>query len=197
MTRNQDRVPLQPNGRRYDYTSLCLARNEDLEEVMRVGVQPRLDSLAGWEFRGYNTLDLTTLLGIRKFKKGFYLEDPSQDPSSSERIQGYNVQVVQTPLGDDWFSKIRYGQTLKHGWYDCYPARLGELDNKYPNAVLINYDCSRNPVWDPSRKLRDYLVQVYPDNPDLYLGKAYAALFGPLRVFVSYFVLERSNESPL
>jgi len=196
MSKDQDFVPLQPNGRRYDYTALCLAENQELEKIMRMGLQPNLGDLVGWEFRGYNTLDITSILGIRKFKKGFYQEDPSQDVEKAENIQGYNVQVVQTPLGDDWFAKIRRGDTVKHGWYDCYPVRLDEVDCKYPNSVLINYACPRNPVWDPSRKLRDYLVQVYPDNKDLFLGKAYGALFGPMRLFISYFILERMNESP-
>ena len=38
--------------------------------------------------------------------------------------------------------------------------------------------------------LRDYLVQVDPANPDLFLGKAYDAL-GPLRMPTNFFILER------
>lgn len=197
MSKKNISGPMQPSGRRYDYTALCLAGNAELENVMRMGVQPELKDLAGWEFRGFNTLEVTSLLGIRKFKKGFYQEDPSEDISKTKKISGYNVQVVQTALGDDWFAKIRNGATIKHGWYDCYPVKLTEVDCKYPNSVLINYACARNPAWDPSKKLRDYLVQVYPDNRDLFLGKAYVALAGPIRLFVSYFVLERMNESPL
>ena len=83
------------------------------------------------------------------------------------------------------------------GWYETRAVDLAEPDGKYPNAALINYAASdKNPVIDPTRLLRDYLVQVYPDNPDLYLGKAFLA-FGPLRLFVSYFVLERHNPSEL
>lgn len=195
MANKQPKEPLQPNGERYTYTSLCLAQNDMLEEVMRLGAQPDIGKLVGWEFRGYNTLDLTSLAGIRKFKKGFYQEDPAKDPA--EGCSGYNVQVIQTPLGDDWFDKIKNGQSIKHGWYKCYPVRLDEVDCKYPNAVLINYAHGKNPPFDPSSKLRDYLVQVYADNKDLYLGKAYGALLGPIRLFFSYFVLERSNPSAL
>ena len=187
--------PLQPNGERYDYYSLCVANSQSLESVMRMGIAPDLTSLAGWEFKGYNTPDFIELLGFRKFKKGFYIENPSLDPK--QEIAGYNVQVLQNPLGDDWFDKIHDGQSVKHGWYDCYQVRMTDPDCKYPNAALINYDVPRNSSLDPTRKLRDYLVQVYPDNPDLLLGKAYVALFGPIRVFVSYFVLGRSNRSAL
>ena len=54
-------------------------------------------------------------------------------------------------------------------------------DNKYLHAVLLNYGKGGNTPLDPTAGLRDYVVQVDPTNPDLYLGKAYCA-FGPLRV---------------
>jgi len=174
---------------------LALASNDELEHVMRCSVSPDPARLVGWEFRGWNTFDLTQVLGIRKFKKGFYQEDPVADPAHG--INGYNVQTVLNGLGEDWFDKIKEGNSIKHGWYDCGPVDLSATDNKYPNGLLINYDCDKNPTFDPSRKLRDYIVQPYADNDDLLLGKAYIALVGPLRLFISYFVLERYNESTL
>jgi len=188
-------IPMQPNGQRYDYLSLCVASDDQLETAMRQGVQPRLADLAGWEFRGYNTLVLTEMLGFRKFKKGFYQANPSeQDPAY---LNGYNVQVVQTPLADPWFDRVKGGQSIKHAWYRCHPVRMTETDCRYPNGVLVNYDCPEGKRYDPSKRLRDYVVQVYPDNKDLLLGKAFVALAGPLRVFVSYFILERENPSSL
>ena len=47
-----------------------------------------------------------------------------------------------------------------------------------------------NPALDPTQVLRDYVVQVDPKNPDLFLGKAYGA-FGPLRIPTNFFILER------
>ncbi|MDY0004716.1 MAG: hypothetical protein RBU30_25695, partial [Polyangia bacterium] len=188
--------PKQPNGERYDYVALALASNEELEDVMRKGVQPDPAKIAGWEFKGWNTLDLTGMIGIRKFKKGFYQVDPASDPKQG--IQGYNVQIVSNGLGDPWFDKIKKGNSIKHGWYDCGPVRLSDVDNKYPNGLLINYACGRNPPGDPSALLRDYIVKPYADNDDLMLGKAFIAIPGtPLRLFMSYFILERHNESTL
>lgn len=188
--------PRQPNGERWDFTALALARDEDLEIVMRMGAMPDLADLSGWEFRGYNTADFTALAGIRKFKKGFYRADPSRP--HSEGIQGYNVNVVQGQLGDPWIDRTtKDGQPSRMGWYEVNRVRLSDTDNKYPNAALINYAASpKNFAADPTRLLRDYIVRVYPDGPDLVLGKAYLA-FGPMRVFVSYFVLERHNRSDL
>ena len=184
---------LQPSGERYDYNALCLATNAQLEEVMRLGVQPDMAGLVGWEFKGYNVLEPAELVGIRKFKKGFYLEDPGRDPALG--ISGYNVQIHPNTLGEPWIDKTRKGEPIRHGWYDVYPVSLSEIDNKYPNSLLINYGLSpKNFVLDPSRLLRDYIVQVYPDDPDLVLGKAHAAL-GPMRIAINFFILGRHNES--
>ncbi|HEY3359410.1 MAG TPA: hypothetical protein VGQ83_39535 [Polyangia bacterium] len=187
--------PRQPNGQRFDYVTLCMASPDMLEDVMRRGSTPELERLAGWEFRGYNTPEFAALLGIKKFKKGFYKDGAN---ATAGRIQGYNVEVKQSPIGvgDPWVDAMKGADSHKFGWYNVYPVDLSEPDAKYPNAVLINYDSDKNFKLDPTRLLRDYLVQVYADNPDLYLGKAFIAL-GPVRVFVSYFVLERSNRSSL
>ncbi len=177
------------DGAELDYLSLATASDDFLEEVMRAGSMPSGEKLAGWEFKGFNTMDLTGLIGIRKFKKGFY-----QD---GEYLRGYNVKVEQGGLIDPWIDIMRNGDSVKHGYYEVYPVKPEERDNEYPNALLLNYYASeRNPKADPSRFLRDYLVQADPDNDDLYLGKAFVAL-GPKRVFVSYFVLERENPSSL
>lgn len=182
---------LGPGGRRLTFLDLATAKEDLLEQVMRTSRSPDVRSLVGWEFKGFNTLDLTALLGFRKFKKGFYADTDVTSPNG--RIKGYNVKVKQNGIADPWEPVLSKGTPIRHGFYDVYPVDPGEPDNLYPNALLINYDSGRNPPYDPSRFLRDYLVQVYPDNPDLLLGKAYVAL-GPIRKAVSFFVLERYNQ---
>jgi hypothetical protein len=54
--------------------------------------------------------------------------------------------------------------------------------------LLLDYGLGGNGPFGPP--LRDYIVQVYPDNADLLLGKAYLAL-GPLRIPAGFFILER------
>jgi len=191
-TKNEAR---QLNGERYDYNALCLATDTQLEEVFRLGVQPSMGGLVGWEFKGYNVLEPAEILGIRKFKKGFYLEDPGRDPELG--ISGYNVRIHPNTLGEPWIDMTKKGEPIRHGWYDVYPVSLSEVDNKYPNGLLINYGLSpKNFLLDPSRLLRDYLVQVYADEPDLLLGKAYGSV-GPMRLPLNFFVLERHNESTI
>jgi hypothetical protein len=184
--------PRQPSGERYDFVGLCLAEPASLEAALRMGVQPDMASMAGWEWKGFTPLQLTALVGIAKFKKGFYREDPGRDPALG--ICGYNVVCHANSLGEPWIDRTRRGRPLRHGWFDVYPVSLAERDNRYPNALMLDYGTSpRSFALDPERALRDYLVQVYADTPDLLLGKAYAAV-GGARVFLSYFVLERHNE---
>ncbi|MEM9863864.1 MAG: hypothetical protein AAF938_19850, partial [Myxococcota bacterium] len=81
----------------------------------------------------------------------------------------------------------------RHGFYDVVSAtgRYGE----FPQAVLLNYGSGRNAATNPEARIRDYLVQVDPNNPDLFLGKAYLNL-GLTDVFSNFFVLERLRPAP-
>jgi len=172
---------------RYDFEALCLLPDRQLEELMRSGTAPTFESLAGWEFDGYNTGKIA--FAIRKFRKGYY-SDP--DLPAGE-IGGYNVNISQSGgMRSEWEAVIKGGKPQRHSYFRVYPVREHEQDNLYPNGLLLNYHSPRTPWWNPASRLRDYLVQIYPDNPDLLLGKAYAALPGGKRIFVSFFVLQRA-----
>ena len=189
------REMLQPTGERYDFNALALATRDTLEETMRLGVRPDMDALVGWEFKVYTVLEPSELFSLRKFKKGFYLEDPTRDPGLG--INGYTVKVHSNTLGEPWIDRTRMGNPRRSLWFDVYPVSLTEIDNKYPNALLLNYGLSpKNGLLEPGRMLRDYVVQVYEDNTDLLLGKSFMAL-GNMRVPLTFTVLERHNESNL
>jgi len=153
-----------------------------LETVFLRGLTPDLDQLAGWEFRGTNTPDFTKVLGIKKFIKGFYRRDGE--------VWGYNTPVVQNDIRAPWIARPSESAPRRFGFYRVAPVDPTSRDNHYLHAVLLDYGRGDNPRTDPSRTLRDYLVQVDPGNPDLYLGKAYVAA-GPLRVPTSFFIIER------
>jgi hypothetical protein len=174
---------------RTTYRSLCETPFWELERTFREGHKPDPADLEGFEFRGFNTPFFARFLGIRKFKKGFYRTD-----RTTVLLDGYNVRCKQNGPGEAWVDVVRRGEPVRHGFYGV--TQPGGADALYPNALLIDYSLGKNPSYDPARFLRDYLVQVDPDNRDLFLGKAYVAV-GPRRVPVSYFVLERHAESPL
>lgn len=179
----------RPDGERYDYISLATASDEVLEELLRAGVQPDVADLTGWEFRGFNVAEYLSLARRRKFKQGFF-------SNGGATAHGYRVRVRQNRLGEAWIDRIKHGESVKHGWCDVYPTTSDGADNLYPNGLLLDYETDRNGRFDPTRLLRDYLVQVYADNRDLLVGKAVAAVRGQ-RLALGYFVLERYNPSVL
>ena len=159
------------------------ASHRELDLAFVRGETPDLDSLVGWEFRGINHPAWAKLAGIKKFVKGFFRNDDG-------RAMGYNCPVVQNVLDGRWHTKPSDTAPKRFGFYEVAPVDPTARDNEYLHSVLLDYGKGGNKLWDPSSGLRDYLVQVDPANPDLFLGKAYYAL-GPLRVHSNFFILER------
>ena len=159
------------------------ATHADVELAFVRGSTPDLDDLVGWEFRGINHPAWARLAGIKKFVKGFFRGEDG-------RVMGYNCPVVQNVLDGRWHTKPSDTAPKRFGFYEVAAVDPTRRDNAYLHAVLLDYGRGGNKLWDPSRGLRDYLVQIDPANPDLFLGKAYYAL-GPLRVHSNFFILER------
>ena len=165
--------------------ALALARapRREIELALVRGATPDAGALVGWEFRGINRPAWARLAGIKKFVKGFFRGEDG-------RVMGYNAPVVQNVLDGRWRTKPSDTVLKRFGFYEVAPVDPTRRDNAYLHAVLLDYGRGGNPRWDPTSGLRDYLVQVDPEDPDLFLGKAYYAL-GPLRVHSNYFILER------
>ncbi len=155
----------------------------ELEKIFVRGATPDLDALVGWEFRGINHLPLNALpvanlVGIKKFVKGFFRAEDG-------RVMGYNSPAKNNVLDGRWHVAAK-----RFGFYEVYNVDATARDNRYLHAVLLDYGKGENPALDPTQVLRDYVVQVDPANPDLFLGKAYSA-FGPVRIPTNFFILER------
>ena len=186
-------IQLRADGAHWDQLSLVReADNATRAKIMEAGTAPDFDSLVGWEFSGINTVWIAGLVGIRKFIKGFY-RGPARATGPEPFIQGYNIDVRQNGVGKPHLAKPNKDDPRRFGFYRVHAVQPGAKDGRYPNALLLDYSLGGNSFLDPSRLLRDYIVQVHPDEPDVLLGAAYGALLG-IRIFVSYFVLHRLNE---
>ncbi|MGE0404356.1 MAG: hypothetical protein AB7T06_47040 [Kofleriaceae bacterium] len=164
-----------------------------LDLVFERGSMPDLEDLVGWEFRGINRLPLNdvvpfgNLVGIKKFVKGFYRD------GETGKVMGYNSPVVCNVLDGRWHLRPNDTSPKRYGFYEAYPVDPTSRDNKHLHALMLDYGKGNNPRFDIMAGLRDYLVQVDPSNPDLFLGKADFAL-GPARLnlgWFNYFILER------
>jgi hypothetical protein len=101
--------------------------------------------------------------------------------------------VAQNGVRESWLAKPDRDRPKRFGFYRVDHVDPTARDNAYLHAVLLDYGRGGNKRFDPTSGLRDYLVQVDADNPDLFLGKAYYAL-GPMRVATNFFLLERLQE---
>ena len=164
----------------------------ELDLVFDRGTMPDVEDLVGWEFRGINRFTLNSVpfgnwVGIKKFVKGFYRD------GETGKVMGYNSPVVCNVLDGRWHLRPSDSAPKRYGFYEAYPVDPTARDNKYLHALMLDYGKGDNPRFDVMAGLRDYLVQVDPSNPDLFLGKADFAL-GPARLDLgrfNYFVLER------
>jgi hypothetical protein len=168
------------------FLELVAMGGRDLEQLLLRGQTPEPEELAGWQFRGANSMKWASLARIKKFIKGFYLEGDGG-------LRGYNCPVAQDRLDRPWRARPDHDRPRRFGFYTVEPVDATRRDNAYLHAVLLDYGRGDNPRLDPSRGIRDYLVRV-DDEPDIFLGKAYYAV-GPARVPVGYFVLERLREA--
>ncbi|HUH05408.1 MAG TPA: hypothetical protein VML75_25610 [Kofleriaceae bacterium] len=169
------------------YYQLERMSSRALETVFLRGQPPDVAQLVGWEFRGTNVPGWAKLAGIKKFIKGFYLHDGD--------AYGYNCPVVQNGIQAPWIASPTDDDPKRFGFYRVAPVDATSRDNEYLHAVLLDYGRGGNKKLDPTAGLRDYLVRVDAENPDLYLGKAYYAV-GPLRVATNFFLLERHRRGP-
>jgi len=155
----------------------------ELEELFGSSRGPDPGSLAGCEWRGFNTPWFTAALGIRKFIKGFFRGDGG--------VEGYNIPVRQNGLDGAWEHKPCGEAPKRFGFFLVDRVDPGSVDDRYPDALLLDYGASvRNAWYRAERVLRDYVVAPDPDNPDLLIGKAYVAL-GAVRIPSNFFILER------
>lgn len=171
-----------------DALALEQSSMHELELVFQRGATPDLEALVGWEFRGINRLPLNRIplariVGIKKFVKGFHRADDG-------RVLGYNCGVEMNALDGRWHLKPNDHAPKRFGFYEVIHVDPTSRDNEYLHAVLLDYGKGDNAAFNPMAGLRDYLVQVDPTNPDLYLGKAYFAV-GPARIPLNFFILER------
>ena len=146
----------------------------ELQKIMMRGEPPSVDALAGWEWRGRNTMGWAKLVGIRKFVKGFYKDSQGQ-------LWGYNEPIVQNKLEEPWSAKPNDADPKRFGFYQVNPVDPESRDNRHLNSLLLDYGKGKNPWFDPSRGLRDYLVRVERGSDEILLGEAWYAL-GPLRI---------------
>ncbi len=182
----------------HSFQSLTSLGNDELDRVLEAGVPPAFSSIAGSEFRGWNVFGdfmgraVGTVLGIQRFAKGFFARDAGGDVDGLEAIEGYNVKIQRGTKDEPWTAIPDDARPTRFGFYKVWKAGLGDGRlGRHPNALLLDYSQGNpKPGLFEGGGLKDFVVQVSADNPNLLLGKAYMML-GPVSTPPSFFVIER------
>jgi len=166
-----------------DYLRVVSTKSRELRRLMLRGERPDADRIAGWEYRGTNMPATSSLLGLRRFVKGFC-------PPAAARRLGYNKQVRGTDLATPWVPRPQRDGRVAFAYFTVGAVDPEAIDNRYLDALLLDYGAGPEPERGIAGRLRDYLVRVEPGSDELLLGHALMA-FGGRRVPVGWFALER------
>jgi hypothetical protein len=171
---------------RWSFEAVANATDRARNVMFMTGTKPHFDDLVDWEFQGFNPYAHMKLLGIQRFIKGFFQRAGEASPDKVERIYGYNLFCDTRAPDGVWQGMPNDDTPQRHGFYDVFHEGTG----KFPHSLMLNYNVPENHGFNPERVIRDYLVQVNPNDPGLLLGKAFLQL-GPLRIHSNFFILRR------
>jgi hypothetical protein len=179
----------------HTFESLARSGFPALEHLLTTRAAPSFESIAGFEFRGWNVLapmskPVASIMGIQRFAKGFFLR-PGVAAAGAPFIEGYNIKISRGGLSDAWAAKGG-GALERFGFYRVHAPGAGDRLGRYAQALFLDYreGDPRNSIFTGDG-LRDFVVSI---TPDLLLGKAYFAL-GPVTVVGGFFVAERWHEA--
>lgn len=162
------------------FEELCTTSTSGLTAYMRRGVRPDQRALSGYEYRGRNTARWLMVAGADRFIKGF------------SGAYGYNRRIKRS-APDTWLTPGA-PEPEPFAFFAVQPVDAEARDNRYLNALLLDYGQHATKRVDPGRTLRDYLV-AFDDSHEVLLGQAFIAV-GKLRPSPTFFALQRLRRIP-
>ena len=170
--------------RRSDLMATDQHRLLQYRRMYRNGTTPHPAELNG-QWNGVNK-GIVEIAGYSQFIKDIQVD-------GCGRGYGDNVQVKQ----------VKAGQVRLNGWQPKYDLRAKDFERRGSFAVqqangrgffghghTFSYADGNNPAKDPARLLEDQVVKIDDNHM---LGRA-VAKFGPFKIPLSYFVLERRQD---
>jgi hypothetical protein len=108
-----------------------------------------MESLVGWEFRGYYASGTLPGLLVSKHRKGFYRL------ARSSALAGYNIPCHRGSPGEPWVDRLRGPGSRRLGWF---------LVVEGPSGVVLDYSrAGRASALSPLRLARERLVSAGAD----------------------------------
>ena len=151
--------------------------------MMTQHAAPHPSELQG-TWRGINK-GIATVAIDEQFVKRFYVE--------GGKIYGDNVSVHQLPherLRQSGWQPIQDSSTAKRKRSGKFLVQDPQRFGPFRHGVVLNYRKGGNRKLDPTRLIEDKLVKLDDNHM---LGRA-TAKFGPIKIPLSYFVIERIQD---
>ena len=174
-----------------DRNDFLRMNRRELLNVLRDGHPIAPDGIADAAYRGIS-LGLPAWvdrLAWKTFQKTFH-----RDPATGH-LRGWNVRIEQRGYEAPSVALRKNGQPFCWGHYRVVtPAKPAPRIGR-SRGLLIHYGLGGNAALDPTNRVRDPLVAITRDNPNMLLGWSYVDL-GVLSFGTpTFFLLER--EGPL
>ena len=106
------------------FRELALTSNDHLEQYLRAARGPAPESLAGFEWRGFNLSWRVKLLGLQKFVKGFF--------EAGSGVEGYNIPVLQNGLDRPWRQQPTPEDPRRYAFYRVTRVDAQSVDQSLP-----------------------------------------------------------------
>jgi len=152
--------------------------------MYRNGTTPQAHELAG-QWKGVNK-GIVQIAGY-----GQFIKDIQAGPNGE--FHGDNVQVSQVKPGlvrlDGWQPKFDY-QTSNYERLGKFQVQAANGRGFFGHGATLSYADGGNAKGDPAKLLQDQVVRI--DHNHM-IGRA-VAKFGPIKIPIAYFVLERREE---
>jgi len=155
------------------------------------GTAPDPLRLAGWEFRASWTAGSLPAVAGARHRRGFYRMRSA--PRGSTGVAGYSIPCHRGGPDDPWVDRLRGPAALRRGWCVLFPGG----GPRFPDSLLVDYSrAGRLHRIHPLSVLREHLVRIAPDDPDLLVAVREARVGGQVR-HLGIAVMERHVRSNL
>lgn len=114
------------------------------------------------------------------------------DGLDTDGVRGWNVRMVQNGLnGPHEAQRDPNDQPKMFGYFQVRNMPAQKLPRLHQGHALLDYGVARNPIFDPSRLVRDPLVALRSGSTEVLWGRTYLTCAGWWMPTPSWFALVR------
>jgi len=159
----------------------------ELRTLLENGHKIDPQDLSGWAYHGVS-LGLPSWLEAltwKTFTKAFVQDE--------NLVRGWNIRMKQTGPEGKRVPTMTKGRDKCFGPFAVHEPMNGKLNEVFPQALILDYGAKDIRGDFMLRSLRDPLVALERDNPEMLLGCSWLRIAGAHFSTPSYFTLQRAE----